>query len=451
MLSGLERELELYMGEEYEDGGPAIEPQLILTKVGSIKDSNLTNKPGPSTPVEITFVFRYDRIYETTRLSLVFKRLDTNYTYELPQYWRLKSNSSGTRIEGEGLPPGGDGITLLFEVKDEEGVDPGEGKYLSYRLFWSAPSHPLGFAGRMIKDDMYIFENENEAKKFKNMFIKLLKEGHIGTITQGEFEFDNDEFELEDIEEDRDVAYEYDYEDDEELEDEFEYEYELQNELNALEDDGVTEDFARRLHELSMHSFESEYELDMELDSALDVVENEFMVKRLRRKRKKGKRKGLFKKILNTGAKIVGKVAGRTPIGSLIKAGTSLVRRNVKGTLGNQAKAAVGTALGPVAGTAATAATDAPGGGEGGEISRGGRRRRAIRRMARIARDTYREVADTLPDDFDHPLVANEVARKAVRKAMVKHGVRPPGRAAGAPPQRRVIQLKPGEKVLIVG
>lgn len=136
------------------------------------------------------------------------------------------------------------------------------------------------------------------------------------------------------------------------------------------------------------------------------------------------------------------------------------MRGNIKGALGNLAKAAVGAALPPGVGIVATAAMDALGGGGGeeggeggeeGEVRRGGRRNRAIRRVARIARDTYREVADTLPEDFDHPLVANEVTRKAVRKAMVKNGVRPPGRADGIPRQKRVIKLRPGERVVIIG
>ncbi len=266
-------------------------------------------------------------------------------------------------------------------------------------------------------------------------------------------EYDELEYELDDDE----FAYEYEYEGDDEPDEEFEFE----QELNALEDDGVTENFARRLYELSTRSYESEYELDEELDRALDAVEDEFMVKRLHRKKKRGKRKGLFKKILSTGAKIVGKIASKTPIGSLIKAGTSLVRGNVKGALGNLAKAAVGAVLPPGVGTVATAAMDALGGGEEGgeggeggeegEIRRGGRRKRAIRRVARIARDTYREVADTLPENFDHPLVANEVARKAVRKAMIKNGVKPPAKADGIPQHKRVIKLRHGEKIVITG
>ncbi len=284
--------------------------------------------------------------------------------------------------------------------------------------------------------------------------IKLTKK-QLRKLDDSEFEMpdEDNEWEQDDVEEDDEFAYEYEYEDDDESEDEFE----LENELNTLEDEGVTENFARRLYELSTRSYESEYELDEELDRALDTVEDEFMVKRLHRKKKRGKRKGLFKKILSTGAKIVGKIASKTPIGSLIKAGTSLVRGNIKGALGNLAKAAVGAVLPPGVGTVATAAMDALGGGEEGgeggeegEIRRRGRRRRAIRRVARIARDTYREVADTLPEDFDHPLVANEVARKAVRKAMIKNGVRPPGKADGIPQQRRVIKLRPGEKIVII-
>ncbi|MCC7212596.1 MAG: hypothetical protein IT451_12255 [Candidatus Brocadia sp.] len=293
---------------------------------------------------------------------------------------------------------------------------------------------------------------------------KLFYMGHLKMtkkerrqLDDSEFEIpdEDDEWELDDVEEDDELAYEYEYEEDEEPDDEFEFEFE--NELNTLEDDGVTENFARRLYELSTRSYESEYELDEELDRALDAVEDEFMVKRLHRKKKRGKRKGLFKKILGAGAKIVGKIASKTPIGSLIKAGTSLVRGNIKGALGNLAKAAVGTVLPPGVGTVATAAMDALGGGEEGgeggeegEVRRGGRRKRAIMRVARIARDTYREVADTLPEDFDHPLVANEVARKAVQKAMIKNGVRPPGKAEGIPRQKRVIKLRPGEKIVII-
>ena len=424
---------------EYETGSPTNVYEKIVAKVDYIKDSSLTRKPIQNTPVEITFDYDLRR----KRLTMSARQLDIQYIYDVKDFQRLKSNSNATRIEGEAKR----GYSL-FEILDTDISDKSKPATLGIGVF----SSPSG-AATMLKSDRYILE-QAEAQKLKNMFMALLKNGQIEPLNleitkELEFEFDDDEFELDDFEENDE--YEYEYDDDDESEDEFE----LENELNTLEDDGVTENFARRLYELSTRSYESEYELDEEVDRALDAVEDEFMVKRMHRKKKRGKRKGLFKKILSTGAKIVGKIASKTPIGSLIKAGTSLVRGNIKGALGNLAKAAVGAVLPPGVGTVATAAMDALSGGEDGgeegEIRRGGRRKRAIRRVARIARDTYREVADTLPEDFDHPLVASEVAGKAVRKAMIKNGVRSPGKADGIPQQRRVIKLRPGEKVVIIG
>jgi len=230
-------------------------------------------------------------------------------------------------------------------------------------------------------------------------------------------------------------------------------------ELDGLEDPAVEERFADELLELTEREFESAAELDEELDRGLDAVAEEYFVKRLRRKRRRGKGQGVFGKILKAGAKLGGKLASATPVGSLIKAGTSLIQGDAKGALKNLAKAAVGTALGPVAGTVATTALDALG-GEEGEIRH--RQRRAVRRVARIARDTFRELADGLPEDFEHPLVANEVVHRATRRAMLRNGVRLPSRRpvpsprplAGRRPravQRRVIRVRPDEEVLLVG
>ncbi|HLU99992.1 MAG TPA: hypothetical protein VKZ59_01915, partial [Acidobacteriota bacterium] len=58
-------------------------------------------------------------------------------------------------------------------------------------------------------------------------------------------------------------------------------------------------------------------------------------------------------------------------------------------------------------------------------------------------------VADTLPENFDHPLVANEVARRAVTKAMLKNGVRPPGAGGRLARHARTIRLQPGERIVI--
>ncbi|BBO18826.1 conserved hypothetical protein [Candidatus Brocadia pituitae] len=451
MLSGLERELELYRGAEYEA------PRDSNGKTHTIAVIDTAGKP-------MSFTFSVDQNkkgYVST----------SDHTYK---------KSAGLTTKTFKVP----GLTQLIVALNKKG-NTAFLVLMDFRQFnedydASKPATVNNMSFNVVKQNALTqFEILESKTSFKvSVFIDgkwMTTEYPIQEPVARQIEefkvfisglqlevlpekyFDEKELEFKDEEYDYEDAYdnELEYEEVEEPDDEFEWE----NELNALEDDGVTENFARRLYELSTRSYESEYELDEELDRALDAVEDEFMVKRLHRKKKRGKRKGLFKKILSTGAKIVGKIASKTPIGSLIKAGTSLVRGDIKGALGNLAKSVVGAVLPPGVGTVATAAMDALGGGgeeggeggEEGEVRRGGRRKRAIRRVARIARDTYREVADTLPEDFDHPLVANEVARKAVRKAMVKNGVRPPGKAEGIPRQKRVIRLRPGERVVITG
>ncbi len=432
----LDKELE----QNYEAPKPTVYEK-IAAKVDFINDSSLTRKPVQNTPVELTFDFQLG----SNKLTISAKQLDTHYVYDVKDLHRLKCNPTGTRIEGPATDTYRYGYLLLGIV---DYYTPG---YLTIQAFRSEAA--TGPNEKKLKHDRYIIGDKQEVEKLKNMFVALLKAGHISSLEQ-EFEFDEEEYEADDFEHDEDFATDYEYEvDDDDALDELENEAAFENEL---EDDGVTERFARRLHELSDRTFESPYEFEMELEAALETMEDEFMVKRLNRKRKRGKRKGLFKKILSTGAKIIGGVVSKTPVGQLIKAGTSLVKGNVKAALGNLAKAAVGSVLPPGVGGVATAAMDALGGGgpegtEEGEIRR--RRRKAIGRVARIARDTYREVADSLPEDFDHPLVASEVAGKALRKAMVKNGVKPPAAqpAAGAHPRRRVIKLRPGERVVVIG
>jgi hypothetical protein len=471
-VSGLQRELDLYRGEEYETP-PASAVACSLTGSPKTCSINVINTVG----ARVTVTFVIDDSQKTGKIiTSPHSYMKNNVTYNVPQ---VTQDIVGLKKPGNTIITGT--APKLLEY------DEGTGKLVNKKrpvIGGELSDVPMKFeidvAGKLLKASAYVgkwWTNEYQVQDPKDDQIQKLNTFIAGLpLPQQEVgdDFDDEyishEREARDDFPDEEAGDEFEYEEDDEPEDEFE----LELELNDLEDDGITENFAGRLHELSTQSFESEHELDEELDRALDAVENEFYVNRLRRKRKRGKKKGLFKKILSTGAKIVGKVVGKTPIGSLIKAGTSLVRGNIKGALGNLAKAAVGTALGPVAGTVATTAIDAlsgggeEGGGEG-EIRRGGRRRRAMRRVARIARDAYRELADTLPENFDHPLVANEVARTAVRKAMIKNGVRPPARTGGAPPDRparpmgriggsppekgvrRVIRLDPGERVVVIG
>jgi hypothetical protein len=268
------------------------------------------------------------------------------------------------------------------------------------------------------------------------------------------------------------------YEIDEELPDEAEFEesgddYELElddddRELGEADDDGefevmgevgeegdeAMEHYARRLYEIAQREFEHEPDLDREIDRALDQMEAEYFVRRVKRNRKTRKGKGIFGNILRAGAKLVGKVASKLPIGSLVKAGTSLVRGDLKGAVKNLGKAAVGTigtaVLGPAGGALATSALDALAPDK--ELGPRRRRRIAIRRVARITRDAYRELADNLPEQMDHPYVAHEAATQAVRKAMLKNRLGPRGlRPVAAHPRAgaRVVRLSPGETIVV--
>jgi hypothetical protein len=442
-LSELERELELYLGREFETGAT------VTIRVW--------NTDTPPVDTSVTFT---DMGGGTVKISIT-----PGQTFQMTGVQRKQD---GTVVGGDvkelprnGKPYSGP-LRLWVQPKQMDvAAATGTGK-------WAAAVPAT--------TSSYRFHTDQEEATQKSLidFIRRL------AVPEFEFEVgDDDGFELDDdgTEERegrrgrtrarmdaRELEWELDEaeDDDEEFEaaddaDELGPEEEAddvdERELDAQEDSSVEERYARRLHELSSREFESEADLDEELGRGLDAMAEEYFVRRLRRKRRRGKGKGVFGKILKAGAKIVGKIAEKTPVGSLIKAGTSLVRGDVKGALGNLAKAAVGTALGPVAGTVATTAIDALG-GEEGELGR--RRRRAIRRIARISRDTYRELADTLPDDFDHPLVANEVVRSAVRRSMIRNGVPLPRRRrarlqARRRALRRVIRVRPDEEVVLIG
>lgn len=289
-------------------------------------------------------------------------------------------------------------------------------------------------------------------------FVKTLNvpsvEGEIGM-----YEIDEelpDEMEFEDSADDE----EFELEDDDREMDEDDSELESMGEAGD-EDDQAMEQYAQNLYEISQREFESESDLDRELDSAIDQVEAEYFVERVKRRRKRGKGKGIFGNILKAGARIVGKVASKLPIGSLVKAGTSLVRGDLKGVVKNLGKAAIGTlgtaVLGPAGGALATSALDALAPDK--EVGPRRRRRMAIRRVARITRDAYRELADNLPEQMDHPYVAHEAVTQAVRKAMVKNRLGPQAARAAAHPKlaathprlaaARVVRLNPGETVVI--
>ena len=232
------------------------------------------------------------------------------------------------------------------------------------------------------------------------------------------------------------------YELDDELDNEYE-DYEDENdEYEDYEDYEAMETYAERLEELANESFESEYELEAELDNELEAMQQAYFeapVKEEHKKRKrrgrrprgrhgksrKRKGKGLFGKILKAGAGVLGKVAGATPIGSLVKAGADLVTGDFKGMAKNLAKGALGTIPVPGAGVIEGAVLDAAAPDEGGE--REVRKRLIGRKVSKITRDGFMELANNLPDNLEDREAVYEASKDAMRKAMAKNGVRPEG------------------------
>lgn len=356
----------------------------------------------------------------------------------------FKKSADGTRVQGK-TGSWGVKVTVTFTI-----VVAGSDSYLL-----SSYTAPMASSPTV---DRYK-AGEDQAKAMVE-FVKGLQvpimEGEVGMreleedlMDDSDREgYEDDEFELE-LDDD-------DHEADEDEDDDQDSEFELSGGGDeGDEDNEVMENYARKLNEISMREFENEPDLESALDRAIGGMEEEYFLQRVKRKRKHGKGKSIFGNILKAGARIVGKVASKLPVAGLVKAGTSLVRGDVRGALKNLGKAAVGTIgtaiLGPAGGALASSAVDALAGNKDGEVRQ--RRRRAIRRVARITRDAYKNLADDLPPQIDDPYVAHEVARKAVRKAMVRHGLGPNARPAAEPGRegRRIVRLRPGETLVIRG
>jgi hypothetical protein len=94
-------------------------------------------------------------------------------------------------------------------------------------------------------------------------------------------------------------------------------------------------DYARRFYELAQREFESERELESAIGQVIDDMEREYFFG------------GLMKKVSAAGRKLLKKgvqLAKHHPAFQAVKAITQLPRGNLKGMLGNLAKAAIGAA-----------------------------------------------------------------------------------------------------------
>jgi hypothetical protein len=259
------------------------------------------------------------------------------------------------------------------------------------------------------------------------------------------------EFELE-MEEDQESS------DSDELEAEFEgldgYEaYEPEQEFEEGDHEG--QDYAERFYELSQRGYESEAEMDGELDGLLSEMEREYFFGGL----KKALRKNLpgIKGLLNKAKALALKHPALRGLKGLTGL-SGLAQKILKsGSLKGLAQAAI--SMHPAGGAALSALKGL--GFEAGEDSEANRD--AWNNYVEVAREAFEALAENLNERSDDPLEASRQATSAFETAMHRVRARVPaarmrrpinygGIHPGGPRRkRRVIRLKRGERILIIG
>jgi len=193
-------------------------------------------------------------------------------------------------------------------------------------------------------------------------------------------------------------------------------------------------DYAERFYELSVRQFESESEVDEAINGLMNEMERDFFFKKLK-KRLKSAGKKLIKKGL--------KVAKRLPLSKVAKGVTQLARGNLKGLLGNLAKAGLGATLSAVPGGAAIMPALKSLGFEASEDNRD-----AWDNVVSVARESYDYLASNLNENADDPVEASRLAFAAFNSGLksIRSKVESPeGR------DYRVIRVRKGEKIVIIG
>ena len=215
-------------------------------------------------------------------------------------------------------------------------------------------------------------------------------------------------------------------------------------------DDGVGT-FAQRLSELAQREYESEAELDGALSQVLGEMEGELffgmgkLVRRIKKSplgRAMGGRLGKFLK------RRLGNIPGLNALGGL-KGLTQLARGNLRGALGNLAKAALPAVMSAFPGGAvALPALKALGFEANVEPEEN---REAWENFVEVAREAYVQLAENLTEQIDQPMEASRVAAAAFQQGLkaVQGGGGQLGarRPAG---QVRTIHLRRGDRLRII-
>lgn len=216
-------------------------------------------------------------------------------------------------------------------------------------------------------------------------------------------------------------------------------------------DDGVST-FARRLSELAQREYESEAELDGALSQVLGELEGELffgMGKLVNRIKKSPLGRAVGGKLGSFLKRRLGNIPGLNALGGL-KGLTQLARGNLRGALGNLAKAALPSVMAAFPGGAvALPALKALGFEASVEPEEN---QEAWENFVEVAREAYVHLAENLTEQIDQPAEASRVAAAAFQQGLkavqgaggqLGAGRRPTG-------QVRTIRLRRGDRLKII-
>lgn len=234
--------------------------------------------------------------------------------------------------------------------------------------------------------------------------------------------------------EDTDEEFEFDDEtgdgDRESADDEFEG---FDEEFEDSSDSEAGSEYVEQFLELASRTYESETELDESVNRVLGEMEREYFWGKLKSLAKKGLRSGVGR-LINTAKKM----ATSHPLFKSLQGLTSLHRKGLRGLLGQVANAAISaTPYGGAINTAMKALNFQPGGAT--------QQRESWENFVSVAREAYEDLAENLNETTPTIASAQDQANRSLTNALRKHRG---GRGKGA--RRRVIRLRPGQKLTII-
>jgi len=211
-------------------------------------------------------------------------------------------------------------------------------------------------------------------------------------------------------------------------------EFQLDEELEFEAYGASSDKYVDRFMELASQSYESELELDESVERLLGEMEREYFWGALKKVARRGLRAGVGKLISQ--AKHLAK---SHPLYRSLQGLTSLHRRGLRGLLGQLASAAASaTPYGGAINAAMKAPNFQPGAPQ--------QEREAWENFVNVSKDAYQNLAANI-SETESIGGAQDQAARALSDAISKHR----GNVSGSRGDgRRIIRLRPGEKVTIV-